>query len=803
MEYTINRFEQGVGVILYAIAALLPIWFLPLPLAVEFGREVTFGSLIFVATLLWFLGILAKGAVRLQYSLILLLGLVLVAVLGVSTFFSTMPMVSLLYADQIAERYVTLVEGILLMILAGSAIRGKKNAEMLGMVLIAAGALAALINAIQLFWGVSVWGKIYPVFAETANFNVAGSMNATAIFYAVLLSASLGFLTAGGIAGWKKYIFGAGVLVFLANLLLINYTGSWIILLAASVLLVGINFRVAEGVYRFNWKYAVAILFTAFSIVMILIRTPLAGTANLPPEVSPSLSATVNVAKSVFDKNPRVMLLGTGPGTFGFEWLQFKDKSVNQTPFWSVRFNQGSSWASTLLVTTGALGFLAFVLFLGAAFLIFLRIILFSRDEENSPAAGYFLGFAGFAATALLYPVKVTFLFGFFLFAGLCMQQLGSRYALKEAEGGYASLFDIREKNIRFEGLWAMFLSSLVTIFALVLSVAALYTQGVYARATLLMQSGVEAFNKGDTNGAAVSFAQAAEALENTNSYKLLLQVRIEEVKKLIERASRGENVQQEFQSSVSLAVQAFQRAFALESRDVDLWRTQGAFYELLIPFIDGSHRFAFDSYKKAAEFDPLNPSNYTDLGRAHLVYADRLLAIINQGAADRDKQVKEREEILKEAVAAFERAIDAKQDFASAHFLLAQAALRLGNVEKAIKSVEGAKLAAPFDIGIAFQLGLLYYQTNDFGRARGEFERAVSISDTYSNARYFLGLIYDRQGDKAKALEQFAKIEQLNPDNREVKKIADNLRAGKPALDGISPPGEVPEKRKEAPVKK
>ena len=50
----------------------------------------------------------------------------------------------------------------------------------------------------------------------------------------------------------------------------------------------------------------------------------------------------------------------------------------------------------------------------------------------------------------------------------------------------------------------------------------------------------------------------------------------------------------------------------------------------------------------------------------------------------------------------------------------------------------------------------------------------------------YFLGLTYDKQGDKQKALEQFQKISDLNPDNADVKKIVANLQAGKNALDGL-----------------
>ncbi|MEK7090196.1 MAG: hypothetical protein AAB930_01275, partial [Patescibacteria group bacterium] len=68
-----------------------------------------------------------------------------------------------------------------------------------------------------------------------------------------------------------------------------------------------------------------------------------------------------------------------------------------------------------------------------------------------------------------------------------------------------------------------------------------------------------------------------------------------------------------------------------------------------------------------------------------------------------------------------------------------------------------------------------------------------------YSNARYFLGLIYDRKGDKPRALGEFGKIAELNPGNNEVKRIIGNLNAGRPALEGIAPP--PPEERTGPPV--
>ncbi|MCX6765146.1 MAG: tetratricopeptide repeat protein, partial [Candidatus Nealsonbacteria bacterium] len=51
----------------------------------------------------------------------------------------------------------------------------------------------------------------------------------------------------------------------------------------------------------------------------------------------------------------------------------------------------------------------------------------------------------------------------------------------------------------------------------------------------------------------------------------------------------------------------------------------------------------------------------------------------------------------------------------------------------------------------------------------------------------YFLGLTYDKLGNRDKAVEMIQKVASLNPDNEEVKKVMDNLKNGRNALDGLS----------------
>ncbi|MCX6813730.1 MAG: tetratricopeptide repeat protein, partial [Candidatus Azambacteria bacterium] len=167
----------------------------------------------------------------------------------------------------------------------------------------------------------------------------------------------------------------------------------------------------------------------------------------------------------------------------------------------------------------------------------------------------------------------------------------------------------------------------------------------------------------------------------------------------------------------------------------------------------------------------------------------------------------------LDKAASNLEKSIGLKNDYAPARFLLVQVYDRQGKLADAIKKAEELVMLNNTDVGALFQLGFLYYKNSQFDQSKPVFERTVELSPNYSNARYFLGLIYDREvpadaktladklAAKAKAIEQFEKIAELNPDNSEVKQIIANLKAGKSALFGIAPPATAPQSRSEAPV--
>lgn len=835
MQFTTSRLAQGAKVLLLIFAAALPLLFLPQPLGVGLGREAVLSVLIVGAAMLWLLSALASGEVRWSHSPVLYAGAALVLVFAASAFLSVEPRAAFLSGDTAVERVWWLALGLVLMIAAGAVPRRREDADALVGTLILAGGVSALATALQLLFGISLLR--YLGVAAGPDANVIGTINGLALFYAAVFMMSAGALVAPGAREWSRMKQGAmaasaGLLFF--SMLLINFRTAWIATLGSAVLLFGLllvlgGSRRSSGSLRLRWRHWAVMAVIAVSAVMMTVRGPLFPNIALSAEVSPSLGATVSVARSVFKESPIRVLLGSGPGTFARDWALYKDASINRTIFWGVRFAQGQSWVVTLLPTVGVLGLAAFVLFFGWTLFVFLRALLGSMSGD-SWLLGAFAGFISLLAGAFLYPANSWLVLALFFLTGLLLlmlrapapmpEEAGSEDTIPADEDGYgdgtedgemsgedgdAKRSYIKERVIRWAAPGSVFASSLIILFLVSWGALAIYAQVNRVRAAYAAGRGLAAAGRGDSDGALSEFG-AASSLEpqNENYLQALVGARADLVRRVIQRATQGEKVQEEFQGAVSLAIQDARRLTDLFGQDASAWRAEGAVYELIIPFIQGSERFAVAAYQKASQREPASPAIYAEWGRAGLAFTDRIQIAINQS-----KDQKEREELdqarksnLEEIVKLFQKAIDLKPDFAPAHFLLAAVAIRQGNIEGAIQNVESAKIAAPFDIGVAFQLGLLYYQKNDLDKAEAEFLRAVSQNENYSNARYFLGLIYDRGGDRARATEQFERIASLNPDNQEVKRVLANLDAGKPALDGIVPPAPPPERRSEAPIK-
>ncbi len=770
---------------IYLLVFLLPILFLPWTANVlDFNKQALLIILVFASLFAWILKSLVSGKVSFNFSLVHIPVLVLFLIYTASTIFSLWRYGSFWGWPQVSSESLLSLLGLLLLYFLVVNIFEKKEIFYLIALLIFSGFLAMLYGALQLF------GKfLFPIdFTKAVSFNTIGGLNSLAVFTAVLLPLIIILIT----ISTERYlrIFFIVTAAFSAVLLiLINFSTAWWLVIAGSSLIIAFGMQ-KRDIFDSRWL-VLPMFFLALALFFSFIRFQIPGLPERPVEVFLTHRASFDISWKALRESP---ILGSGPGTFVYNFSKYKDISFNQNPLWSVRFEWASSKFLTILATCGILGVLSFLALIG--FFIFYGIkFLFRRPEARPQAAARSLASGKKAGAGvsnrdeeglnkeffwlLALGIFISFLIlstGYFL----CQSNLSLDFVYFLFMGSFISLLSpVAKKEILLKTsslitLGLTFIFTVVFIFGLGLFI--LEGQRYVAAASYL--KGLRSWQQGESNNTLKHLERAVRVSPGVDLYwREISQVYLQNINEVAGRTDLSqEEITQKLQLYIDNAVNSAKAATDKNPKNVANWSIRGFIYQNLIGVVGGTKDWAVDSYKEALKLEPNNPYFPTQTGIALL----REVTFLSQ------EKVEEGEEILRETQEQFKKAIEMKPDYAPAHFQLAVVYQAQGKQAEMIGELEKTKSFAPFDVGLAFQLGLIYYQQRDYQKAQAEFERAVILNPDYANALYFLGLTYDELGEKEKAIRVFEKIQIANPGHPLVITILNNLRSGEKALKGI-----------------
>ncbi|MDO8565009.1 MAG: hypothetical protein Q7R67_00040, partial [bacterium] len=140
-------------------------------------------------------------------------------------------------------------------------------------------------------------------------------------------------------------------------------------------------------------------------------------------DVRPSFSATLGISKAVLSQ---AGLFGSGPNTFGHDWLIYKPATVNGTPFWGVAFPFGAGFVPTQIASTGILGTALWLAFFALLIALIFKAISHMPESRASRfvlVSSLFLSVFLWAAS-FLYAPSLTMLMLAFAFSGLLVASL-------------------------------------------------------------------------------------------------------------------------------------------------------------------------------------------------------------------------------------------------------------------------------------------------------------------------------------------------------------------------------------------
>ncbi len=757
----INLENLSKGLILLFVL-ILPVFFLELGgvTNLEFNKQTILLIMSVIALVFFFLEKIVKGEFEIQWSALHLFSFVFLLLVLVSTILSRWLWGSIWgWPLDASDGFLTIFCFLSFYFLFSHLIK-KKEVFWGQAALIFGGALIALVSGLQLF------GKfLLPWdFTKITSFNPIGTANSWSIFLGALLPIAIALILAAKKA--KRVVFSAFGILMLVGLFLANYWLAWVeVLIGMFVFLVFGLWRSDGSGYRF--LILPAVVFTC-ALLFGVFKIQIPGLPETPLEVIPSFSATLNVAINMLKESPKDLLFGWGPGTFRFGWSKFKDISLNQTIFWSVRFSKGKAEILDILGKLGILGALSYVSLIGFGIYKAVKGILYldpKQSREQFLMFGVLCSFIALSAMKFLYLTNLSLnCVWWFLLANIAIFSAKNKKTFKLTADSRVS-----------------FAFSFLGVLILVGSVFLFYLQGTRYLAEAKYLHGL---NQTDLEVAKDDFLQAIRLNPQQELFwQDLANIYLLEAREEISRVDiSAEEKTEQIGNMVANAVAAAKRTTEISPFNVANWQTRGSVYREIIGLSQNSFEWSVKAYETALDLEPANPFILVELGRVYLAQA---------GLVTTQEELNSH---LAKAEDYFRQAITLKSDYAQAYYQLSLVYEAQGKRDEAIATLETIKNTSSFvlgydsmqDVGLAFQLGVLYYRDEQLAKAQSEFERAVAISPTYSNARYFLGLIYDETGQTNKAIEQFKIIKEFNPENEEITKVLDNIENGLPALTGV-----------------
>ncbi|KKU67989.1 MAG: hypothetical protein UX89_C0009G0023 [Parcubacteria group bacterium GW2011_GWA2_47_16] len=783
--------ENATFVLLLAIPFIVPVFFVPsILIPFQFSKVLLLSVVILVAFGFWIIARLKDGHFVFPKTSFLLTAAGVLLVTLLSALFSGVAKDAFL--GQALEVGTAGSSAILflLLFLVPFVFKSKDRIFYSYIVFFAAFFLIAAFQIFRLIFGTDFLSL--GIFTDITS-NTVGKWNDLDVFFGIGTVLSLITLELISLSKLFKILAYAALIVSLFFLAIVNFTPVWYVIAFFSLifLVYVISFDKSEASLELSQgdsgaepipslrKIPVTSLTVLLiSLVFILGGNTIGGAISeklsiAQVEARPSWGATFAVAKSVLVKDP---FLGAGPNRFTENWLLYKPEGINSTIFWNTDFNFGIGFIPTFLVTTGLLGAISWVLFLGFFLYLGFRAILSVIGDKVSRylVTSSFLVSLFLWIISIFYIPSLTIVTLTFFFTGLFIASLYQSGAVKEK---VISFIEDPRKG---------FVSVLVLILLLIGTIAVGYSFVEKFIAAVYFQKGVVTFNTEGNVDKAEKYLQKAIELDNDSSYyRSLVQIDMMRLSTLLSQNSKTiseDTLRTQFQGLFSSALGHAEQAVLFGNTDYQNWLSLGQVYEAIVPLKIpnvSAYESALGAYQQAIALNPKSPAILLTLGRLEAAHADNAKAKDYIGQALRQKN-----------------------NYTDAIFLLAQIQVQEGNIKDAIDSVSAASYLAPNDSGIFFQLGLLRYNDKNYQGAVDAFKKATDLNPAYANAKYFLGLSYQKTAKVNEAIKEFNDLKTLNPDNKEIELILANLTAGRDPFANAAPPiDNKPEKRSALPV--
>lgn len=734
----------------YLLLFLLPLFFLPLTFDIlEINKLFLFFFLILISIIFWFLKFVFRKEIKIKKSLITLFLILFLFIGGISTFFSVDRHFSIFgFPQRYSQGFFSFLLFFLLYFFI-SNLREKEDKKFFNFCFSILIISSLIIEITTLFSIFGIWKYLKISLFQGMVFNQIGSLESLCFFLVSLLPLYIYNLMEIDLKERKKLLLNIISLSLALFIISISGIREVEIVLALSLILF-----LVLSLFSKIYREKIERLLLPLSILIVILVFLFSNFSILPfqKEAKLSLKDSWKISISSVLSNVKFAILGSGPSTFFYDFLKFKDKEINQTSLWTIRFNRSSSHLSEILSSFGILGFLFFILFITSSLKIGISVFF---KEKRSEFLTIFVVFANLVLTSFLYYQNMTISFLFWVFAGFLVKE-GEKKTIN------LSFKKIPELSLLFGAIAIVLIIGFIFGFWKIFNI---WRADYYFSKS---QKTSDISERIDIQQKILRFYPNSSYYKTILGNNFLARIQIELQKPQKEQDQNL--ILNSFQNAIfQLKGGYFERnltenlkikgAVELSPNWVFPQESLAIVYRE-INFLSGdktAERLAIEFFQKAINLEPTNPVLHTELGKMYL----------NKRELDKAKEE-------------FEKAIDLKKDYYDAKVQLALVFERKGDNDKAIETLKEVLSQNPNYINAIFNLGRIYYNQNEIDLAISQFENVLFLFPNHSNSLLSLAFCYEKKGDKEKAIQYLEKVLELNPDNLEIKNKLEELKGEK-----------------------
>lgn len=765
---------------IYLLIFLMPLFILPFSVEVyEFNKSflLVFGSV--VLFFIWALdSIFVKKKIIFSKSILTISFAFYLLVLLASVFFSVdIPSSIWGYSGNFSDSFVFYV-GLFIFYTVFMAVASAKGANRVIKKSISAlvySALLASLAALPYYFGFTY----LPGFGgAVAGFSlVSGYSHAFAIYLLVMFFVVLYDIFSGSRGRARKAADVLTAVVILANLILVDWPVVYFMIFAMCVALVFLGGALKKESPSHGAESFIPLLMILSSLLFIssvnlneimLGRISMSGTSSIGSLVREALDVdmynantsvqngfgtkeAIGIAASSLAERP---VLGSGPGTYYYDFFKHKSVDFNYGPNWTLGFNKAYNEVLEKISTIGILGLLAYCVLAVLAFLLLMKTTKMEKSGE----------FLAVAFLSLL-------LFQFLFFETSVLKFMFVLF-LAFASAGKFMLSDGRNKSeivsfdIRGRGLSGGMLSVFGVMVILVCSTS--------------MALGIQIFRAEAKYVAAINSAEPQdldsaklEEIVKLNPYKGdysagLSGLYLSRVYYLINQDKDDQDTLNRITVEANNALTSASKAVEVSPNNMLLWENYSYIYKSIDALgMKGGNEWAIKGYEKAIALAPNDPSLRIELGKLYLAKYEK---------DDKDEDKKADLEKAKEVLLKSE---ELKNDHPAAALQLAIVYSQERDGDKMLQQVDKASQMSGLGVAEAVEIGRMYYNAGAMDKAKGALLQVVSesVDPNNADAHYILGAIYKEEKNYTQAMEEFKAVEKFNPDNDGLKEAIKSVK--------------------------